>query len=255
MRKILYFMAVIGLLSSACKLPVSFSDNATEPAPLTVGDLEMTATARAQQSDGESSQEFLPTPILISPSATNIPSNTPQMVTATQTTTAAPSTTPIPSDTPSAAPSQTSTPAAAANSSVPATAVTFVNMVIVSEGTVTNPSATPVKPTSTITPAATAQILIHGTMPPAVPYGKITLVNMSKADAYISLQCTTLSGEETIMEYPVKAKIRENAPAGNYLYVLWVGGKKIVGTFHLDRSQELQLTIYKDEVRITDLPQ
>lgn len=255
MRKILFFMALVGLLGSACKLPVSFSDNTTEPAPLTVGDLELTATARAQESEGEPAQEILPTPTLVPPSetppATTVPSSTPQQALATASATPIPQ----PTDTPSQQPTLTFTATAAANSPAPATAVTFVGMVIVTEGTVTNPTVTSVKPTGTVTPAATAQVLIHGTMPPAVPYGQITLLNMSKADAYISLQCTTLGGQETIMEYPVKGNIRENSPAGNYLYVLWVGGKKIVGTFHLDRSQELQLTIYKDEVRITELPQ
>ena len=76
------------------------------------------------------------------------------------------------------------------------------------------------------------------------------LVNSSRAEVYISLQCTTKDGYVTIIEYPVGRKIEINAPAGRYVYVAWVGGVKIVGKFGLDKFQDLTLTIYKDRVEI-----
>jgi len=99
---------------------------------------------------------------------------------------------------------------------------------------------------ATLTP--TLGILTYGTLPPAVPYATIILVNKSKTQAYISLQVTTTQGGPTIIEYPVEGKVKIQAPTGFYLYVAWVGGRKMVGEFRLRNTDELTITLFRDKV-------
>jgi hypothetical protein len=74
---------------------------------------------------------------------------------------------------------------------------------------------------------------------------------MSKAEAYISLQCTTNDGYVTIIEYPVGGStVNTSAPAGRYVYVAWVGGQKFTGNFKLGKLQDLTIIMYKDRVAI-----
>jgi hypothetical protein len=87
-------------------------------------------------------------------------------------------------------------------------------------------------------------------MPPALPYGEITLINRSKADVYISLRCVTKDDLVTIIEYPVNKVITARSPAGQYTYVVWVGGRKITGSFSLGKSEDLTINIFKDRVGI-----
>ncbi len=88
-------------------------------------------------------------------------------------------------------------------------------------------------------------------MPPNLPSGHISLFNMSKRDAYISLQCTTLDGYTTVIEYPVGGStINTSAPAGEYIYVAWIGGKKFSGSFKLGKFQDLKILMYKDRVNV-----
>jgi hypothetical protein len=101
---------------------------------------------------------------------------------------------------------------------------------------------------ATLTP--TLGILTYGTLPPAVPYATVILVNKAKAQAYISLQVTTVQGGPTIIEYPVEGRVKILAPVGEYLYVAWVGGRKMVGNFRLRHDDELTITLYKDKVVI-----
>ena len=115
-----------------------------------------------------------------------------------------------------------------------------------------------VSPTSTvvnnfdITPPATETLYARffGTLPPAIPYGKIWLKNKAKADVYISMQCTTSSGNKTILEFPVGSPMRISAPAGKYSYVVWVGGRQILGAFALGSQEEITITVYKNKVTI-----
>ena len=69
--------------------------------------------------------------------------------------------------------------------------------------------------TTTLTPG----VLTYGTLPPAVPFAYLTLNNRAKTQAYISLQVVTAQGGPTIIEYPVRGKIKIQAPIGQYLYV------------------------------------
>ncbi|MCC6299861.1 MAG: hypothetical protein IT314_11215 [Anaerolineales bacterium] len=100
----------------------------------------------------------------------------------------------------------------------------------------------------TLTP--TLGILKYGTLPPAVPFNSITLWNRSKRQAYISLQVTTVEGYYTIIEYPVEGMVKIKAPLGSYVYVAWVGGNKMVGTFRLTSTDSLVITLFKDKVVI-----
>jgi hypothetical protein len=102
-----------------------------------------------------------------------------------------------------------------------------------------NPTSTLAVSTSgnpTLTP--TLGILKWGTLPPAVPSAKITLLNKSRVQAYISLQNRPPDKQVAFLEYPVEKQVNVNAPLGYYLYVVWVGGRKIVGEFTLHKEDE-----------------
>jgi hypothetical protein len=98
----------------------------------------------------------------------------------------------------------------------------------------------------TLTP--TLGILTYGTLPPAVPFSMVTLINKSKAQAYISLQNYPADGNVAILEYPVEKRVEVKAPLGYYVYVTWVGGRKITGSFVLKKGDDITVTIYKDKV-------
>lgn len=89
-----------------------------------------------------------------------------------------------------------------------------------------------------------------GTLPPALPFGNVKLVNKAKADVYVSLQATTIDGYTTILEYPVFGSFSVSAPAGRYNYVAWVGGRQFQGSFRLSKGENLSLTFNKDKVTI-----
>jgi len=133
-----------------------------------------------------------------------------------------------------------------------------------------SPTSTPVQITATATsgpvnPAATSTsitvpglpsltptlgVLTYGTLPPANrPYVYITLINKAQRQAYISLQVVTDQGY-TIIEYPVKGTVKVKIPTGSYTYVVWVGGRQIVGYFNVSKHDEPTLLIYKDKVII-----
>jgi hypothetical protein len=99
---------------------------------------------------------------------------------------------------------------------------------------------------SSVTPTPTNGILTYGTLPPAVPFNTITLWNRSKVEAYISLQ--QQDGKQAIIEYPVRGQISVDIPLGSYLYVAWVGGNKMTGSFKIDRSDSLTIVLFKDKI-------
>lgn len=105
-------------------------------------------------------------------------------------------------------------------------------------------------PSGNLTLTPTLGILKYGTLPPAVPSTEITLINKSNAQAYISLQNYPKDKKVAILEYPVVKEVKVQAPLGYYLYVVWVGGRKIVGEFTLHSDDNLKITIYKDRVTV-----
>lgn len=109
-----------------------------------------------------------------------------------------------------------------------------------------SPTATTASGEVTLTP--TLGVLTYGTLPPAVPSSDVYLINKSKAQAYISLQLCDTDAKGAILEYPVQSTVKIKAPIGNYLYVVWVGGKQLTGTLKVNKSDDLKITIYKDKI-------
>lgn len=232
MKKNLFLLFVMCLALSAC-VPAIFQTDPTSPAPTVIEEI------------AQPTEEIIPQPL---PSATLAPTNTAIIVPSSTITPTEISPTPTETQNPvlltltatlgmGAATTDTQTPASTATSG---TGTIIANAEIVGTATRT-PSPTA---TGTLYPQH------YGTMPPNLPSGTILLLNRSRTEVYISLQCTTSDGYTTIIEYPVGSKVKTQAPAGRYIYVAWVGGNKIVGKFKLDRFQDLTLTIYKDRVEI-----
>jgi hypothetical protein len=135
--------------------------------------------------------------------------------------------------TPTSPPDLTTTPATSTSGAADSTSSTATLLVTPAGG----PTLTP-----------TLGILTYGTLPPAVPFSLVTLINKSKAQAYISLQNYPADGNVAILEYPVEKRVEVRAPLGYYLYVTWVGGRKITGDFVLKKDDDITITIYKDKV-------
>jgi len=217
MKKFLTLI-LLAVLASAC----STQQPGQNPAPNV--DTQATIDAIVRQS-AEQTQAAQPSPTTVPPTDTATPviSSSPTSEVTAEANAATPSSTP--------APNMTTTPATA------------------TAGTL-NPTLTATQPVSTsngptLTP--TLGILTYGTLPPAVPSASITVYNKSKAQAYISLQ-NDPPQQIAILEYPVEKKVNLRAPLGYYDYVVWVGGRKIVGHFVLQKGDELTITIYKDRV-------
>jgi hypothetical protein len=173
---------------------------------------------------------------------------------------------PAASDTPTV-PLESPTPVVPATDT-PTTIITATGVTTPVDMTATLPTGTGVVPTATAGTAAdapsagtatlasgqvtaiwTLAVRKYGTLPPAVPFSQITLVNRAKAEAYISLH-VDLDGSNTVIEYPVEGRITIDAPIGFYTYVTWVGGRKMVGEFKLHKDEDLSITLFKDRVVI-----
>lgn len=102
----------------------------------------------------------------------------------------------------------------------------------------------------TVTTTQTLHPRFFGTLPPAIPSAKVFLINKSKSEVYVSLQCTTIDGYKTILEYPVNGKMKISAPVGRYFYVAWVGGKKFTGSFNLGKQDEASIVFEKNRVTV-----
>jgi hypothetical protein len=160
-----------------------------------------------------------------------------------------PSPTPVlvnPTETPPGVPplaSETASPLPPAN--LTATIVTATNFPLNPTSTATPPPL-PGQPTA----SPTLGIRLYGTLPPEVPFTDITIWNKSRTEAYISLQVTLNDGRYSILEYPVKSRVKIKAPLGSYVYVAWVGGNKMVGGFKLHAGDGIVIYLYKDRVEI-----
>jgi hypothetical protein len=224
MRKIFLLFIGFSLVLSAC-LP-----NSTSPAPEI--NLEGTANALVQQTLQAQPQ----------PSPTLVPSNTP--VVTTPTLTLIP---PTPTETQNSfllTLTATLGTGTAAGSTGPSETPTVT-------ATGTLPTSTPTTAAIAI-PTETLHPRFYGTLPPSLPSGTVTLINKSKTEAYISLQCTTSDGNVTIIEYPVSGGFDVKAPSGKYIYVAWVGGNKMTGSFGLSTGDQVTIQLYKDKVVVTN---
>jgi len=117
-------------------------------------------------------------------------------------------------------------------------------------GAVANVTPTATLAAGQVTAIWTLAVRKYGTLPPEVPFTRVSLINKAKAEAYISLQVTMNDGRYSILEYPVEGTIKIDAPVGSYLYVAWVGGNKMVGTFRLHQDDEVSIILYKDKIVI-----
>lgn len=235
MKKIVFLMIAFALSISAC-LPAALQQpEATNP---NQPDLNATAAILSQQTLKALSTETIE------------PSHTPQVTTPTDTPTQATATeTQNPILLTLTATLGTGTVRASNESS--ALTGTRGSPTVTITGTLPltrTPSATPYS--FGLTPTETPHPQHSGTMPPNLPFGQIELINKSKTDVYISMRCVTKDGYITIIEYPVGSSVDAKAPAGRYTYVVWVGGRKIIGSFSLSRYQDLSIIIYKDRVTI-----
>lgn len=230
MKKKLVLLLVLSFLFSAC-LPAFTTETANVPTPISEADLQLTAAVFSQQT------------LNAIPSDTSVPTETPVIVTATN----------------------TENPATATETQNPVlltlTATLGTGTVIAENTTGTlnpsivgtlpftgTPSATlnPLTRTATIEP----EPLFHGTLPPSLPFGFISIINKSKVDAYISLRGVTKDGYVTYIEYPVEGTINTKAIAGKYTYVAWVGGREFTGSFSLSKDNDLVITLFKDRITI-----
>jgi hypothetical protein len=229
-------MLVIALFLSACGIPGLPSLQQPTSAPAV--DVQATDAALALTLAVET-LNALPTPTLVPATDTPAPTATfmEESPTATETATATETLTPDPN----ASATNTLTP----NPSVTTTATGTLTATITVTGTL--PTTTPFTPTAT----ETLHARFYGTLPPEIPYGKVSLINRSKAEVYISMQCTTVDGYTTIIEYPVPKGMRVSAPAGSYTYVAWVGGRQFQGSFSLGKNNEVAITFMKDKVTVT----
>jgi hypothetical protein len=66
----------------------------------------------------------------------------------------------------------------------------------------------------------------------------------------ISLHCTTKKGLQAILEYNNIRNVFTMLPEGNYVYVVYVGGRQVVGGFSFLTAQKLFIDVYKDRVVI-----
>lgn len=225
MKKLFVLMIALCLILSAC-LPTAAQPEVATQAPAFIPDIDATVVISVQQT-----LQALPT-------STLAPSNTPVLVTATQT-----ATQPTPTETQNPV---LLTLTATLGTGTPATNIPGTPGTLPASAT----SSSNVNPAFSPTVTETPHLQYYGTMPPYLAYSKITLNNKSKSEVYISLQCTTSEGYKTIIEYPVSGQVEANAPVGKYIYVAWVGGKKITGKFSLDNDHDLIINIFKDHLEI-----
>jgi hypothetical protein len=231
MKKVFLLFAASCFILSAC-VPDMLKPQATSPAPAPISEADIQATVAVQVAQ---TLQALPTPTLA-------PSNTPVVATATS------------------APTQTQTqpmPTVTATGTQNPTLLTLT--ATLGTGTVTLTAGTagtlPFTATSNLsisgTVTGTPYYQYAGTMPPDLPFGNISLINMSKTAASISLRCETKDGYVTYIDYPLGGStVDDSIPAGSYTYVAWVGGREFSNRFKLDKFQDLKFIIYKDRIEI-----
>ena len=236
MKKIvLVLISVLALVFGACSqipgltpTPGTVSSPTTNPDDLFQTAVAQTLTAQPTLPPGSVTDTLPPDVVTASPVSTETPTLVASPVLSN-------------TDTPTAV--QTST-----------TVIDLSATAVTATGNVPTATSFPANFTPTVAGQVTAiwtlAIRTYGTLPPAVPSSQVTLINKANAEAYISLQVTMPDGTYSIIEYPVEGRVRIQAPVGSYLYVAWVGGRKLVGEFRLHNNDDLSITLFKDRVEI-----
>lgn len=217
-RRLAFVILILSVALNACVPGLS---------PISAGDSQATAMALAGTL-AALTQAALPTPSLP-------PSHTPPP---TFTATTAPSATQAPTDTLTSTPETTAT-ITATGSLTPPGALTLSTVPGTASGTVT----------ATLTP--TPGVLLYGTVPPAVPYGRVHLINLTNEMVYISFHCTLENGLTSYLEYPVYARMVVSIPAGPCHYVAWVKGRQFIGDIRIKKFEEYTFTFKRQKIIIT----
>ncbi|MFN8398858.1 MAG: hypothetical protein U0X74_02500 [Anaerolineales bacterium] len=227
MKRLMLISALLGLLLSAC-LP-SLSQPQEYPTPVSETDLQATAAILSQQT------------LQAIPTNTLHPTETPKIVTPSKTITP---TQPTPTETVN--PVLLTLTATLLAGTLPAETQTTVTETLSTESIPETPSATNTLVTST----SAGGPAFYGTLPPNLPSGTLGLYNRDHVDVYVSFRCVTKDGYVTILEYPVNKNFNVGAPAGQYTYVAWVGGRQFEGSFTLDNDGYLVISFFKNKVTI-----
>lgn len=196
------------------------------------GDIEATLNARVNASVARTMAAL--------PTATALPTQTlGRSVVSASTTTPTGTNTPTPTST---ATSGTSTPTVTGTLSITPTATA-------TSGTST-PTLTGTRPTASITPTDLMVTREYGTQPPFIAYGKVKLINQAQTQVYISFQCITPEGIQSITETPVTGTNTISVAAGNCFYVAWVGGVEFTGNVHIEKNGLITFTFKRSSIII-----
>lgn len=179
-----------------------------------------------------------------------------------------PSRTPEPTATLLVAPSATSTESAVAFTETSTATVEAAASAVSATPTFTvtaaGPTATP-SPTASATASATATfsgtftatftftpgVLTYGTIPPEVPYGYVTLRNLSNDMAYVAFRCAMTNGLTSLLEYPVYSVVKEKLPTGVCQWTAFVKKQEFKGELHVKKFEEYTFTLKPKKVSVT----
>ena len=124
--------------------------------------------------------------------------------------------------------------------------------------TATSVGLTPtIEITGTTVPAELTAIIITDTATPFgfdgrlnTIYGPVHIQNKSHLQVDLSFHCTTSKGLEIITEFNNVRNVVTTLPQGNYVYVIYMGGRQSVGSFSYLTVRKLSFTIFQDGVVI-----
>jgi hypothetical protein len=105
----------------------------------------------------------------------------------------------------------------------------------------------PIEPTAT---ATVPELISLDKLPPGTIYKRVRIENRSRSQMDISLHCTTLKGLQTVLEYENVKNLSVEAPDGNYIFVVYAGGRQMTGGFSLLTVPSLTITVYADRVAV-----
>lgn len=113
-------------------------------------------------------------------------------------------------------------------------------------------SLTPVFTTTPVPlPTHTSAWITIDELPKDLPTAPLKLENKSNGEVSLTLYVMIIpQGYQTILSYDFNGTFIVEVPQGNYTYVAYLGGNKIVGSFGLRTPTKLTLTFYKDKVAV-----